>query len=110
MKTMTLLTGILTALALSTTALQADVLKGQKLYLKKLKSKCDASGAKMAAMYSMDEWAEFKEDGTLGDKLIQACPKAEKVITNEKFQEKIMPHLYDFFYEYANDSGNVPSC
>ena len=25
-------------------------------------------------------------------------------------KEKFLPHLYDFFYEYASDSGNVPSC
>ncbi len=110
MKSNRLMIALITVIALSVSALQADVAKGQKLYLKKLKSKCGMNGAKMAATHTQDEWQELKENGTLGDDLIKQCPKAEKIIRTKKFEQSVIPDLYDFFYEYANDSGNVPSC
>ncbi len=91
-------------LALSTTAASADVTKGQKLYSKKLKKACGFTGAKMAAKHSQDEWETIQEDGKLADEIMKLCPKVKKV------KEKYIPHYYDFFKEYANDSGNVPSC
>lgn len=105
----TVLTGLAVVALLSASA-QADVQKGQKLYLKKLKSKCGMNGAKMAAQHTQYEWEELKEEGKLVDALIDICPAGEKVIENDKFQEKMLPHIYDFLYEYGSDSGNVPSC
>jgi hypothetical protein len=93
-------------LAVSTTVASADVAKGQKLYLKKLKSSCEMNGAKMAAQYSQDEWKTFKEEKKLADELKKICPKAP----NKALKDKYLEHYYDFFFEYANDSGNVPSC
>ena len=90
------------ALSLTTTIASADVAKGQKLFSKKLKKACGISGAKMAAKHSQDEW-EAKKD-SLADEIKTICPKVKKV------KGKYLPHFYDFFYEYANDSGNVPSC
>lgn len=97
-------------LALLGTSLYADVQKGQKYYLKSLKSRCEMNGAKMAAQHTQDEWTELKEDGTLLQELITICPKGEKVIESEKFQKKMLPHIFDFLHEYGSDSGNVPSC
>jgi len=34
------------------------------------------------------------------------CPSAK----DKALKEKYLPHYFDFFFEYANDSGNVPSC
>ncbi len=110
MKTKNLILTAIAAVALMGSAAQADIKQGQKIYLKKLKAKCGANGAKTAALHSQDEWETLKEEGNLAEALIKACPKAKKVIVNEKFQSKYMDDLYDFFYEYANDSGNVPSC
>jgi len=92
------------ALAMSTTVASAGVAKGQKLFTKKLKSACDMTGAKMAAKHSQDEWEAINEDGKLAEEIKTICPNVQKV------KEKFIPHYYDFFYEYANDSGNVPSC
>jgi len=89
------------ALSLTTTVASAGVAKGQKLYSKKLKKSCGMSGAKMAAKHSQDEWEAIGTDG-LNDVIKKECGKTTKA--------KYLPHLYDFFYEYANDSGNVPSC
>jgi len=94
------------ACSLTATVASADVTKGQKLFSKKLKSACGFTGAKMAGKHSQDEWESIKDDGKLVDEIKTICPKASKKALKEKF----MPHYYDFFYEYANDSGNVPSC
>jgi hypothetical protein len=97
-------TGTLIALMAVTmvTPVMASVNKGQKLYSKKLKKVCDVSGAKMAASHTQDEWESIMEEGMLNENLKEKCGKGTK--------EKFLPHLYDFFYEYASDSGNVPSC
>jgi hypothetical protein len=92
------------ALTLTSTTASANVDKGQKLYSKKLKKACGISGAKMAAKHSQDEW-EAKKD-SLADEIKAVCPK----VKDKALKGKYLPHYFDFFYEYANDSGNVPSC
>ena len=92
------------ALSLSTTVASASITKGQKLYSKKLKKACGIAGAKMAGKHSQDEWEAIMESGKLESEIKTICPNVKKV------KEKYLPHLYDFFYEYGNDSGNVPSC
>jgi Spy/CpxP family protein refolding chaperone len=89
-------------LGLSATVASADVTKGQKLYSKKLKKSCKLSGAEMAKKHSQGEWEEIMENGKLNDEIKNICGKGTK--------DKYLEHLYDFFYEYASDSGNVPSC
>ncbi|MCD6433930.1 MAG: cytochrome C [Sulfurimonas sp.] len=91
-------------LALGATTASADAAKGQKLFAKKLKKKCGISGAVMAAKHSQDEWTEINEAGKLEAEIKTICPKVKKV------KAKYLPHFYDFFNEYGNDSGNVPSC
>ncbi len=92
------------ALSLSSTVASADVAKGQKLYSKKLKKACGMTGAKMAGKHTQDEWEAIMEEGKLTDEIMKICPNVKKV------KEKFVPHYFDFFYEYASDSGNVPSC
>ncbi|EQB40261.1 cytochrome C [Sulfurimonas hongkongensis] len=93
-------------LGMSSVTLSADVSKGQKLYLKKLKKACGMNGAKMAAKHSQYEWETLKNEGKLVDEIKKVCPKA----SDSALKEKYLEHYYDFFHEYANDSGNVPSC
>ncbi|VAY87418.1 hypothetical protein MNB_ARC-1_346 [hydrothermal vent metagenome] len=94
------------ALIFITTTVNADASKGQKLFSKKFKKACTINGAKMAAKHSQDEWEAIQEDGKLAKEFKRICPDLEI----EDIKEKYIPHLYDFVYEYANDSGNVPSC
>jgi len=84
----------------------ADPAKGQKIYLKKLKKACGFNGAKMSAKHTQDEWEEIKNEGKLEDEIIKLCPKVKKGYLKDKW----LNELYDFFYNYASDSGNVPSC
>lgn len=93
---------ILAATVLTAGVAHADVTKGQKLYQKKYKKMCGVSGAKMAGSHTQDEWEEIKDDGKLLEYLNEKC--------GGNVQEKHVEHLYDFFYEYGSDSGNVPSC
>lgn len=95
---------ILTVSALTVTAAQADVAKGQKLYSKTLKKACGFTGAKTAGMHTQDEWESINEVGGLKAEIEKICPKAKGI------KDKYLPHLYDFFYEFGSDSGNVPSC
>jgi hypothetical protein len=96
----------LIALGLSTTVASADVAKGQKLFAKKLKKSCGFTGAKMAAKHSQEQWEAINDKGALADEIKTVCPK----VKTKALKGKYLPHYYDFFYEYANDSGNVPSC
>lgn len=87
---------------LSTTA-SADAEKGKKIYMKKLKGACGFSGAKFAAKHTQDEWEAINTAGKFGEEVTKICPKA-------KLDSKFEKDVYDFAYEYASDSGNVPSC
>jgi len=87
-----------------TAPLLADVKKGQKIYAKQLKPKCHGmTGSDFAAKHSQDEWEEIYDAGKLGEEISKICGE-------NQLSEKLLPHIYDFAYEYANDSGNVPSC
>jgi hypothetical protein len=97
-------------LSLLTTAVNADVDKGKRIYLKKLKSKCGFSGADFAAKHTQREWKDAKESDKLSEVMIESCPAGKDFFSSEKFKKKFSFHLYDFVYEFASDSGNVPSC
>lgn len=98
--------GLSALMLLTTGALHADVKKGQRIYLKKLKAPCGFNGAKFAIKHTQDEWEELKEAGKFDDEIKKLCPK----VKIEKLKEKHLDYLYDFVYEYAKDSGKVPSC
>ena len=91
-------------LTLGATTASADSAKGQKLYKKKLKSACHMSGAAMAAKHTQDEWDGVKD--SLADEIKSICPDVKK----KALKGKYMGHYYDFFHNFASDSGNVPSC
>ncbi|MDA3908574.1 MAG: cytochrome C [Sulfurimonas sp.] len=93
-------------LGMGAVTLNADGAKGQKLYLKKLKGSCNMNGVKMAGQHSQDEWETLKNEGKLVDELKRICPS----VKDKALKDKYLEHYYDFFFEYANDSGNVPSC
>ncbi len=95
-------TALLGLTVLSSTA-SADVKKGQKIYLKKLKAPCGINGSQFAQKHTQDEWETIHEAGKFADEVTKICPKA-------KIKPNYIPDVYDFVYEYASDSGNVPAC
>lgn len=84
----------------------ADADKGLKLYSKKLKDACGISGAAMAGKHTQAEWEELNKSGNLAKEIKTICPKAK----DEDLDGKFLPHYFDFFFNFASDSGNVPSC
>ena len=94
----------LVGLSFISTAAVADVAKGQKLFIKQLKGACGFSGGVMAKKHKQAEWKAIQEAGKLNDEMIKFCPKAKPL------KDKYVEHVYDFLYNYASDSGNVPSC
>jgi len=93
-------------MSFSFSTLSADVHKGQKLYLKKLKSKCKLKGNVIAAKHTVSEWEDIFEAGDLSKEIQDICPK----VKDKSLKQKYMIHYFDFFKEYGSDSGNVPSC
>ena len=93
-------------LSAGSVTLNADVKKGQNLYLKKLKKACNMSGAMMAEKHTMAEWKAIYDGGKLPAEIKSICPTAK----DDALKEKFMPHYFDFLNEYAKDSGNIPAC
>jgi hypothetical protein len=93
-------------LSVGATSAVASPDKGQKLYVKKLKKACGISGAVAAGKHTQAEWTEIKDAGKMADEIKAICPN----VTDDALKDKYLPNYYDFFNEYANDSGNVPSC
>jgi len=89
------------------TVASADAGKGQKLYSKKLKKVCGFNGGVFAKKHTQDQWESIKDAGKLKAEIEKICPKV-----NEKkaLKDKYMKDYYDFFYNFASDSGNIPSC
>ena len=97
--------------SVGTTTLMADVKKGQKLYLKALKSKFNINGTKFAALHTQDEWTALFENEGEGFKkeFSERYPKSKKTLAKPNVWKKLQ-HIKDFAIKYASDSGNVPSC
>ena len=102
-KLLTLLFAVVVSVGFISTASSAGVAKGQKIYLKFLKRSCGFDGGVMAKKHTQAEWKAIQEAGTLNDELMNFCPDAKPV------KDRYVPHVYDFLYNYASDSGNVPS-
>ena len=94
------------ALGIASSTLSADAVKGQKLFSKLLKEPCGMTGAKFAAKHSQEEWKALKESGKFEEEIIKICPNVKA----GDIKESVQDHVFDFSIEFANDSGNVPSC
>lgn len=88
-------------MTLSSTILHADVTRGKEVYVKKLKAKCGISGSIFAGKHTQNRWEEIYDAGALSGEI-------KKICNGHTVGEKLLPHIYDFVYKYASDSGNVP--
>ena len=98
--------GAAVILSLGATVASADAAKGQKLYSKKLKKACGVNGGVVAGKHTQDEWTDIENAGKLKAEIKKICPKAK----DKALKDKYMKDYYDFFHDFASDSGNVPSC
>ncbi len=104
MKVLSVVFAILFSLVLGSTSLFASPEKGHKVYLKTLKKSCGMNGAKIANKHTQSEWEELNDSGKIEDEIKKICPKVKDI------DDKLLPNLFDFLYEYGSDSGNIPSC
>jgi hypothetical protein len=93
-------------LGVASTSLSADAVKGQKLFTKFLKEPCGMNGAKFAAKHSQEEWKQIRDAGKFEAEVISICPNVKAGDLSKSVQDNII----EFSIEFANDSGNVPSC
>ena len=93
-------------LTLGATTATASPDKGQKYFTKKLKSVCGLSGAAMAGKHTQEEWQSIQGSTGVAAEIKVICPKAKDSALKDKYLE----HYFDFFFEYASDSGNIPAC
>lgn len=82
----------------------ASVAQGQKLYLKKMKEACGINGAEFAKTHTQEVWKMIQEAGVFTTEVAKICPNLKE------FEEAWGESIFDFAYEYASDSGHVPSC
>lgn len=82
----------------------ADEKKGQKIIIKKLKADCGFNGAELAKKHTQAEWKTIFDEGNLPAEIQTICPDSQPL------KDTFYPHVYDFLYNYAVDSGKVPSC
>jgi len=102
-----LFTIVLSIAEISTVA-SANSKKGYHVFIEKLRQPCSItginSGLKFAFMHTQDEWETIKQAGKFGDEVVKICPKYVGHL-GAKYEND----LYSFSYEYASDSGNIPS-
>ena len=93
-------------LGVASTSLSADAVKGQKLYSAKLKDACGINGAKFASKHTQDEWKQLKDSGKFKTEIIKICPNVKA----DDLSDSVIENIFDFSFDFASDSGNVPSC
>lgn len=102
--TIILIVAALFLAGMSASPVLADVNKGQKIFIKKMKKPCGFNGGDMSKKHTQAEWKAVNDAGKLNEKMISECPNAKPL------KDSYLPHVYDFLYNYASDSGNVPAC
>ncbi len=99
-----LLVAAIVVVGFVSTPVFADTNKGQKIFIKKMKKPCGMNGGQMALKHTQEEWKAINDAGNLNEELLKNCPEAKPL------KDSYVPHVYDFLYNYASDSGNVPAC
>lgn len=103
-KLLTLVFAAVIGLSFVSTAAFASSAKGQKIFIKFLKKPCGISAAEMAGKHTQEKWRAIYEAGKLNDKILEICPEAKPL------RDRHVSSVFDFFHNYASDSGNVPAC
>ncbi|MBM9604536.1 hypothetical protein [Desulfopila inferna] len=103
-KLFSILFALIITVGFISTPVFADAGKGQKIYIKLMKGPCGFDGGTMAKKHTQEEWTSINDAGKLNEELLNECPQAKPL------KDAYLPHVYDFLYNYASDSGNVPAC
>lgn len=77
--------------------------EGKTIFAKKIRFYCGLTDNEFTIIHTQNEWEDIAQAGKFKDEILKICPKLKKI-----YQDKWSPHLYQFAYEYASDSGNIP--
>jgi hypothetical protein len=80
-----------------------DWREGKRIFETYLKLQCGLSNDKFTITHTQDEWEDIAQAGKFKDEMFKICPKLKRI-----YRDEWSPHLYQFAYEFASDSGNVP--
>ena len=81
-----------------------DATKGKEIFLNRIKFYCDISDDSFLPIHTQDEWEAIAQAGKFKEEILKICPKLKEI-----YKDKWSADLYQFVYEYASDSGNIPS-
>ena len=79
--------------------------KGEEIYKKQLKDVCETKKAELSEHYSQDEWEAFASEGKFENAIFEICPQIEPSYNKEWSED-----LYQFYYQHARDSEEIPEC
>jgi hypothetical protein len=79
--------------------------KGEEIYNKQLKDICETKESELSEHYSQDEWEAFASDGKFENTIFEICPQIEPSYNKEWSED-----LYQFYYQNARDSEEIPEC
>ena len=106
MKNMTALTSsVLFGFILLTSIVDAGAISiGLNIYSNKIKDQCgDKTSGSFASAFSQNEWEEALITGKFESKVKEICPQLHT------YNMQWTPYLFEFSYEYANDTGKEPT-
>ena len=81
-----------------------SITRGRAIFMKKVKKACGMNGIEFAAKHTQDEWEMIRNLCSFKTEAARICPNIKAL------NPKLIGDLYKFTFEYAKDSGNVPSC
>jgi len=81
-----------------------NIMRGRTIFMKKIKSSCGMNGVEFATKHTQDEWEMIRNLGAFKLEAQKICPSIREL------NARLIADLYEFIFEYAKDSGNVPSC
>ena len=79
--------------------------KGEEIYKKRLKKICDTNKSELSEHYSQDEWEAFASEGKFENAIFEICPQIEP-----SYNKEWSADLYQFYYQNARDSEEIPEC
>ena len=79
--------------------------KGEAIYKEQLKNICETKKSELSEHYSQDEWEAFAEEGKFENAIFDICPQIEP-----SYNKEWSPDLYQFYYQHARDSEEIPEC
>ena len=79
-----------------------DAVKGKEIFVNRIKFYCDISDNEFLPIHTQDEWEAIVQAGKFKEEILEICPKLKDI-----YKDKWSADLYQFFYEYASDSGNI---